>query len=643
MFYVYDMFVQRRNEKLIINAAKSNAVVSSLFPGTLRDRVINQTDPKNLQASSHHHSSNLQQFLAQGGAMDTSSEPLADLFVETTILFADLVGFTAWSSIREPTQVFKLLESVYSAFDALAVRRGVYKIETVGDCYVAVTGLPEPRKDHAVAMARFARDIIYKMSTLTRELEAILGPGTAELSIRVGIHSGPVTAGVLRGERARFQLFGDTMNTCSRMESSGVPGKAHISKETAYLLILAGKEGWIYPREEKVFAKGKGELETYFLHLGVSSSSDQQSSKGTSDKTSLHCDDEESVHEDPRCVYEDDHLLRLVDWNVEKLVDNLRHVKARQVALSIKSQIQDISGLKDSKNPIDEVKEVIPLPAIDFDATKSQRPHQHQDIILPREAQDQIRDYVTCIASMYRPNPFHNFDHASHVVMSITKLFSRVFAPLDSGFDHDGSLANSQHNVTFGITSDPLIRFACTFAALVHDVDHPGVPNAQLIKENAKLAILYDSRSIAEQNSFDLAWNLFMDERFATFRQALCPTMEDLVRFRQWVLNCVMATDILDKDAAKQRNDRWSRAFSTAPNSSRERNEKKEMDRKATVVIEHLMQGATSRTPCSTGTCIESGMNSYSVNSTQPFRRAVVKETQVIPGMKERLHSLNCM
>ena len=83
----------------------------------------------------------------------------------------------------------------------------------------------------------------------------MLGPDTAELDLRVGIHSGPVTAGVLRGERSRFQLFGDTMNTASRMESNGVPGRIQISEATASLLRNAGKESWFCPRDEKIVVK----------------------------------------------------------------------------------------------------------------------------------------------------------------------------------------------------------------------------------------------------------------------------------------------------------------------------------------------------------------------------------------------------
>ena len=127
----------------------------------------------------------------------------------------------------------------------------------MGDCYVAVAGVPDYRKDHAVAMVRFAKDILAKMNELTTELESNLGPDTGDLGLRIGIHSGPVTGGVLRGERARFQLFGDSMNTCARIESTGMGNRIHLSQETAALLIQSGKEKWVEKRETPVSAKGK--------------------------------------------------------------------------------------------------------------------------------------------------------------------------------------------------------------------------------------------------------------------------------------------------------------------------------------------------------------------------------------------------
>jgi class 3 adenylate cyclase len=187
-----------------------------LFPEAIRDRLLEQQDTDNAAKSR-----NIKGFLSADKSelnTDTKSllfgaKPIADLFPETTILFADIVNFTAWSSVRDPSQVFTLLEVLYNAFDEIARKRGIFKVETIGDCYVAVCGLPEPAKDHAVRMARFSRDCMNKMWSLVKMLEATLGPDTCDLTMRMGVHSGPVTAGVLRGERSRFQLFGDTMNT----------------------------------------------------------------------------------------------------------------------------------------------------------------------------------------------------------------------------------------------------------------------------------------------------------------------------------------------------------------------------------------------------------------------------------------------
>jgi class 3 adenylate cyclase len=157
--------------------------------------------------------------------------------------------------------VFTLLETVYRAFDQIARKRNVFKIETIGDSYVAVTGLPDPNPNHAVVMCRFARDCLHKMNTLTSRLEEVLGPGTGELTMRFGLNSGPVTAGVLRGEKSRFQLFGDTVNTAARMESNGMKNRIQLSQSTADELKKAGKEHWYEPRKDLINAKGKGKLQ----------------------------------------------------------------------------------------------------------------------------------------------------------------------------------------------------------------------------------------------------------------------------------------------------------------------------------------------------------------------------------------------
>ena len=191
-FLAYDMFQRKRNTKVVANAAKSNALVSSLFPSNIRDRLLDQPANNKKKQQMTSHMGKLQNFL-DGGNMDDeggSHTPIADLFLETTIMFADITDFTAWSSMREPTQVFTLLENVFSALDRLAQKRRIFKVETVGDCYVAVAGLPEKRKDHAVVMARFAMDALLTTQEVVKRLEMTLGPDTGDLGVRIGLHSG---------------------------------------------------------------------------------------------------------------------------------------------------------------------------------------------------------------------------------------------------------------------------------------------------------------------------------------------------------------------------------------------------------------------------------------------------------------------
>ena len=178
--------------------------------------------------------------------------------------------------------MFKLLETLFGAFDKIAHRRKVFKVETVGDCYVAVTGLPERQPDHAVRMVKFANECMTKMSDLLVNLAEELGEDTASLEMRVGCHSGPVTGGVLRGQKGRLQLFGDVMNTAARMESTGEKGRIHISEATAKELKAKGKSMWVTPRVEMVVAKGKGEMKTYWAMAVTRASTGRSSASNES-------------------------------------------------------------------------------------------------------------------------------------------------------------------------------------------------------------------------------------------------------------------------------------------------------------------------------------------------------------------------
>lgn len=568
-FYISNVI----NQELIIAyeiTARSNAMVSSMFPGKIRDRLFaadEKTKLKTFLKDDMDDSRNM--------VNEIDSKPIADLFPETTIMFADIAGFTSWSSEREPCQVFTLLETIYHAFDEISERHGVFKVETVGDCYVAVCGLPDARPDHAVVMARAATRYVYKMNVLTKRLEVKLGPDTGDLNIRIGLHSGPVTAGVLRGANARFQLFGDTMNTASRMESTGLPGRVQVSAETVELLKAAGHDGWVKPRDKLVAAKGKGELQTYWLNVTNLASGSTGSTNSLGELSSSVSDDK---------------ILRLVEWNVEILLRLLKLIVATRNARTGSRYLVPVNEnlllSQDGETVIDEVRDVIDLPAF-----QNKRQVDPNSVHLPDEVVTQLRGFVSCLALRYRENAFHNFEHASHVTMSVSKLLSRIVNnSSDQPLPEEQCVYSTLHDHTYGITSDPLTQFACILSALIHDVDHQGVPNSQLIKENTPVSLLYKNRSVAEQNSMDIAWGIFMEDKYKELRSTIYSSEEEMKRFRQLMVNSVMATDIMDKDISAQRNARWKKAFFAAEETTED--QLVATNRKATIVMEHIIQAS---------------------------------------------------
>jgi Adenylate and Guanylate cyclase catalytic domain len=184
VFVLYDRGVERRQRMVVTSAERSSAIVSSLFPSTVRDRLYAIPEKGTARLIPESAKGKLHRFIREetgasnsiGTAGAHTDSPIAEMYPDTTVLFADIVGFTSWSSVRTPTQVFHLLEAVYGAFDAIANKRGVFKVETIGDSYVAVVGLPTPRKHHAVVMVRFACDCRNAMLELAHELEKSLGP-----------------------------------------------------------------------------------------------------------------------------------------------------------------------------------------------------------------------------------------------------------------------------------------------------------------------------------------------------------------------------------------------------------------------------------------------------------------------------------
>jgi class 3 adenylate cyclase len=601
VFLLHDWQMRRLQTKVIQQATHSNAIVSELFPAGVRDQLLSQQNKgvpgKTVYDGNTPAKDALMDFVSDQNNSKESSRPIAELFPEATVLFADIAGFTAWSSIREPTQVFTLLESIFQSFDEIAKKYGVFKVETVGDCYVCVMGVPVYNKDHAIVMAKFARDCNERVVEVLRSLEMTLGPDTGELAMRFGMHSGPVTAGVLRGDRARFQLFGDTVNTAARVETSGMRGKIHISEQTASYIMAAGKSNWVTLREDVVEAKGKGVLQTYWLRnkapVKATSSQSPGSEAGDPDvqdnsgapptaaalkKTAANC-----------AQVQDKKIQRLVQWNNELLLQLLKQVVARRHALhgrkTASSALNSMaSNIGNGSMVVDEVAEIITMPEFEACGTNPAT----STATVSEDAMKQLHDYVAVIARLYRDNPFHNFEHASHVTMSVSKLLSRIVAPREEKGDEKSQEA-LLHDHTYGITSDPLTQFAVVLSALIHDVDHRGVPNFLLVKEEEGLATTYNGKSVAEQNSVDIAWATLMSPEYEELRACIFGDISELRRFRQLLVNSIIATDIFDKELGVLRKSRWQKAFHDASTNDGSRTD---INRKATIVIEHLIQAS---------------------------------------------------
>jgi class 3 adenylate cyclase len=608
VFLVYDYAVRRRQEKLMKEAKQSDDIVSSLFPQNVRDRLYDSSGATPLlfgDATETESSSKTASFLT--GTIQASvfgSEPIADLCPSCTVLFIDIANFTAWSSEREASQVFVLLENLYHAFDKIGSKLGIFKVETIGDSYVAVCGLPTPKTDHAVVMARFACLCLEKMKMLVSRLEVTLGPSTGELEARCGLHSGPVTAGVLRGAKARFQLFGDTVNTASRMESSSLPNRIHASEQTINLLMKAKKGSWVIPREEKVHLKGKGTLQTYWLDPRKDRTYSVSSRTPSVQQARLDT-----------CILgqgSDDRWQRnqrLIDWNVQvlaellgKVVSKRNEVNAlagsqnsiRETRLNRRRQEPNSSSIvKTDRLVIDEITEIIALPQFDPNVEKTM-----EIVELPTVVTDQLRGYVSNIAHAYRDVPFHNFEHASHVIMSSTKLMKRIMSPegIECSFDDTADVTEQQtlrarriHEITYGLSSDPLALFSVVFSALIHDVDHTGLTNKELVDMRAPVAQVYREKCVAEQNSVAVAWAVLMQEEYSDLRDCIYTDDVERDRFRELIVDAVLATDIADKELGTLRKARWEQAFTKSPSKE---TEQIDQDRKATIVLEHILQAS---------------------------------------------------
>ena len=215
---------QAITEQLRVEQDRSETLLRSVLPSSVVDRL-------------------------QGG-----EKVIADHFQDATILFTDLVGFTALTSKLAPNRVLDLLNTIFSGFDRLAVEHGLEKIKTIGDAYMAAGGLPQKRADHATAVAAMALGMPEIVAAASREFAEPLG-------IRIGMHTGPVAAGIIGQNKFVYDVWGDTVNVASRMEHYGEPGRVHISAATR----AAIGDAYRVEARAPIDVKGRGWMATFFL------------------------------------------------------------------------------------------------------------------------------------------------------------------------------------------------------------------------------------------------------------------------------------------------------------------------------------------------------------------------------------------
>ncbi|MDX1437208.1 MAG: adenylate/guanylate cyclase domain-containing protein [Anaerolineales bacterium] len=209
---------------LEIEREKSERLLSSILPDPIADRL------------KQNHST------------------IADSFSDATVLFADIADFTRYVAEMTPEAIVELLEEIFSVFDRLTDVYGLEKIKTVGDAYMVVGGLPKPMPDHTQAVACMAL-------AMMREIEKFDTPLGEPFSMRIGVHAGPVVAGVIGSRRFLYDLWGDTVNVASRMESHGLPGRI----QTTEIVHQRLKEDFSFQPRGLIPIKGRGELMTYFI------------------------------------------------------------------------------------------------------------------------------------------------------------------------------------------------------------------------------------------------------------------------------------------------------------------------------------------------------------------------------------------
>lgn len=257
----FESLVYRKNGSVIwvsenIRAVRDSAGTLLYYEGTVSDITMRKVTQEAIRYQQEQSEQLLLNILPQPIAQQLKQCPsiIADSFESVSVMFADIVGFTQFSARTSPKELVKILNLIFSKFDQLAEQHGLEKIKTIGDAYMVVSGLPTPRLDHASAIAQMALDMQAEMVNVAAET------GEA-FKLRIGINSGPAVAGVIGIKKFFYDLWGDTVNVASRMESQGIDGAIQVTAATYELL----RDKFLFEERGVIYVKGKGDMTTYLL------------------------------------------------------------------------------------------------------------------------------------------------------------------------------------------------------------------------------------------------------------------------------------------------------------------------------------------------------------------------------------------
>ncbi|MBM2813697.1 MAG: adenylate cyclase [Ignavibacteria bacterium] len=211
--------------------------------------------------------------------MKEGETTIADHFEEASVIFIDIADFTKLSDKSTPQKMVKMLNDIFSIFDKISAKYGLEKIKTIGDCYMAAAGIPVPRKDHARAVAQMALEAMETMKDYKVKLSesSELSESSQRIQFRIGLDCGPIVAGVIGEQKFIYDLWGDMVNTASRMETHGVIGKIQCTGRfrdaiTNYQLLITNEEEtntsdgqFLFEERGEIEIKGKGMMRTWFL------------------------------------------------------------------------------------------------------------------------------------------------------------------------------------------------------------------------------------------------------------------------------------------------------------------------------------------------------------------------------------------